>query len=399
MAAHRRPIRIPPALRIVSEAEFNRVIELDEHGNPIVELDEHGNPIDAGGNVQMAGTPQHGLPFHGPLNGGLPMPGPLVHGITYTRGPWIPLRPNNPTPGVPRSGEIVRAKPVTPYFPLWPFRFGDLPAEVRNKIYELVLVSEQESINLSANEHISGGIETAILCTSKKIYKEASTILYNNKFAVHYNEWLEGTPLRQDIHASENGGRIPHNCTLSRDRFGNVIPGEGYIGTVYRHIFERFRRVDFFLTLFDRHRDPRFFPKMDTMVLFQFHENLRNIYSIIEERTYRGNQQWTMVITNHSEVPARVLGDTLAPVLSDIFYDAVAKKQLTVRLVGMFPRGSGNVFERFLGLENFHFEEVKDELPYVYEISDRELNRCPMWTYRDLWYEPESEPVTVWTAN
>ena len=71
------------------------------------------------------------------------------------------------------------------------FRFFDLPGELRNEVYKILLCSFEEPESSSDDEvklrfcYLTSAIETAILRTSKKVYREAYDVMIKtNKFIV-----------------------------------------------------------------------------------------------------------------------------------------------------------------------------------------------------------------------
>ncbi len=74
-----------------------------------------------------------------------------------------------------------------------PFRFTDLPGEIRNEIYRILLCSFEPTTKPSAREPIQlieHSIDTAILRTSKQIYAEAYDVMVKTNQFVHFTAEL-----------------------------------------------------------------------------------------------------------------------------------------------------------------------------------------------------------------
>lgn len=66
-----------------------------------------------------------------------------------------------------------------------PFRFSDLPSELRAQILGLVLVTDTTTVDLDANNHHHGRRRLHILLVSRRFHTEASQIFYgSNTFRV-----------------------------------------------------------------------------------------------------------------------------------------------------------------------------------------------------------------------
>lgn len=87
---------------------------------------------------------------------------------------------------------------------LTPFRFLDLPGEIRNKIYFFALANSRP---FTIKLQFGGSNTTALLRTNKQIYNEASSIFYRqNTFCLPQSLFV-GSPilpqLRDFYHVSE----------------------------------------------------------------------------------------------------------------------------------------------------------------------------------------------------
>lgn len=84
-------------------------------------------------------------------------------------------------------------EPVLP-----PFQFLDLPSELRNKIYDLILLSKSEHRGLVGKRKRSSKL--CILLTSQQLHQEASYVLYtSNCFRVFPIQDFTATPAIEEI--------------------------------------------------------------------------------------------------------------------------------------------------------------------------------------------------------
>lgn len=85
-----------------------------------------------------------------------------------------------------------------------PFRFLDLPGEIRNKIYFLVLTYSRP---FTVTLQFGGSNTTALLRTNKQIYNEASLIFYQQNTFCFPQSLFVGSPifpqLKDFYHLSE----------------------------------------------------------------------------------------------------------------------------------------------------------------------------------------------------
>lgn len=77
------------------------------------------------------------------------------------------------------------------------FRFVDLPAEIRNKIYRYILVHSHQPIRLSRSYLRPSAKTLAILFTNRFIYSEAMPIFYSNNAFIITGSRKEHTWLRR----------------------------------------------------------------------------------------------------------------------------------------------------------------------------------------------------------
>ena len=77
------------------------------------------------------------------------------------------------------------------------FRFVDLPAEIRNKIYRYILVHSHQPIRLALSYLRPSAATFAILLTNKLIYSEAMPIFYSNNAFIITGSRKEHTWLRR----------------------------------------------------------------------------------------------------------------------------------------------------------------------------------------------------------
>lgn len=78
-----------------------------------------------------------------------------------------------------------------------PFRFVDLPAEIRNRIYRYVLVHRDQPIRLSLNYMRPSAKALAILLTNHFIYAEAMPVFHSNNAFIIRGSRKEHTWLRR----------------------------------------------------------------------------------------------------------------------------------------------------------------------------------------------------------
>ena len=87
--------------------------------------------------------------------------------------------------------------------------FDKVPREIRNHIYQLLLVDQVEEINLSIHpDYRKDELYPAILCTCKKAYMEGSAVLYDqNRFRYAAVYWK---PLSKETILGDGLVRIKH---------------------------------------------------------------------------------------------------------------------------------------------------------------------------------------------
>ena len=89
-----------------------------------------------------------------------------------------------------------------------------LPLEIRNQIYEEILISKEKAIRLTIEtleDTHSTKVHSAVLCTCKQVYAEASIIFWeHNRFRYDGSYGLQ--PLKNDP-GYKNLSRIKHVST------------------------------------------------------------------------------------------------------------------------------------------------------------------------------------------
>ena len=116
-----------------------------------------------------------------------------------------------------------------------PFRFLDLPGELRNKIYTITLCTfkrlnhedEFPSTNPQSIESLAQKLDTALLCTNRQVYKEAYDILIKiNRFVqikVEDNMCLPMPPNSTVITTNRNGSIFSADARTSMDNFKGYV--------------------------------------------------------------------------------------------------------------------------------------------------------------------------------
>lgn len=91
--------------------------------------------------------------------------------------------------------------------------FDRVPLEVREKVYQGLLVNEDGAIELHwSGRDFKGKLHPAILRTCKQAYTEASPVLYEQNHFRHKSQSDMGTSLRSSDRLASNFGRIKHVC-------------------------------------------------------------------------------------------------------------------------------------------------------------------------------------------
>jgi hypothetical protein len=106
-------------------------------------------------------------------------------------------------PQVPEKSALKEKRPK-PWRPTGPFRFLDLPGEVRNKIYEFALVGN-EVIDLDPSNHRRVAPKLHLLSTCRQVYEESYHIFYSRQtfrlFSTNTSFFLTKKPLLQRMPA------------------------------------------------------------------------------------------------------------------------------------------------------------------------------------------------------
>ncbi|KAF2103114.1 hypothetical protein NA57DRAFT_72097 [Rhizodiscina lignyota] len=117
------------------------------------------------------------------------------------------VREKHPAEGLPAPSMPTTSEPATPSpSPLLrPFVFTELPAELRNIIYEYVLVPPSGSVAL-ASQSSEPRLDINLLCTNKEIHREAKALFYEKAalyLKVSWESLFPAVPAKQEPWVSE----------------------------------------------------------------------------------------------------------------------------------------------------------------------------------------------------
>ena len=124
-----------------------------------------------------------------------------------------------------------RTKPPLPKAMIFPFL--ELPAEIRNQIYQYCLSGEPHQLCFSLDCTRVTGITTSLLTVNKQIYTETSSILYSGSLTISVSS-RKAIPTRDD-------GQVTRRSRGLRSR--KSAPTVDFTRRMYPHVVARFRRL------------------------------------------------------------------------------------------------------------------------------------------------------------